>query len=366
VLGHAAPAVVSAVTTAAERGTSFGAPTVAEVELAELIVRTFPAVEQVRLVSSGTEAVMTAIRVARAHTGRRRIVKFAGGYHGHSDGLLVRAGSGALTMGAPDSDGVPPEIAALTAVAVFNDLGSVENILAEPDADVAAVIVEPVGGNMGTVLPASGFLEGLRRLTAASGALLVFDEIITGFRVAWGGAQTQFGVRPDMTCLGKVVGGGLPLAAVAGPRAIMEQLAPLGRVYQAGTLSGNPIAVAAGLATLGELERQAGAAYARLERLGGLLEDGLRAVQGKLPRAVCVNRCGSMFTLFLGVERVDNLTEATAADTAAFGRFFHEMLERGIYLPPSQFEAAFISLAHTEADIGRFTEAAAESLARAL
>jgi glutamate-1-semialdehyde 2,1-aminomutase len=366
VLGHAAPAVVSAVTRAAEHGTSFGAPTAAEVELAELIVRAFPAVEQVRLVNSGTEAVMTAIRIARAHTGRRHIVKFAGGYHGHSDGLLVRAGSGALTMGAPDSDGVPAEIAALTAVAVFNDLESVESILSAPEADVAAVIVEPVGGNMGTVLPAAGFLEGLRRLTASSDALLIFDETITGFRVAWGGAQTRFGMAPDITCLGKVVGGGLPLAAIAGPRSIMEQLAPVGRVYQAGTLSGNPLAVAAGLATLRELECQGTAAYARLEHLGSLLEDGLRAVLGKLPRPACLNRFGSMFTLFLGVDRVDGLAQAMATDTAAFGRFFHEMLGRGIYLPPSQFEAAFISLAHTEADITSFTEAAADSLARAL
>jgi len=364
VLGHAFPAVVVAVAQAAEQGTSFGAPTVAEVELAELIVGALPAAEQVRLVSSGTEAVMTAIRLARAYTGRRHIVKFAGCYHGHSDGLLVRAGSGGLTLGIPDSEGVPGGIAGLTAVAAFNDLESVREILSMPGADVAGVIVEPVAGNMGTVPPAPGFLEGLRDMTTRNGSLLIFDEVITGFRVAWGGAEARYGVTPDLTCLGKIVGGGLPLAAVAGPRAIMQQLAPVGRVYQAGTLSGNPIAVAAGLATLRELARVT--AYERLEHLGELLELSLRPPLAGLPRPVCLNRCGSMFTLFLGVACVRGYDDALEADRAAFGRFFHALLGRGIYLAPSQFEAGFISLAHTEADVRQFAVAAAESLAEVL
>jgi glutamate-1-semialdehyde 2,1-aminomutase len=264
----------------------------------------------------------------------------------------------------PDSEGVPPEIAGLTAVAGFNDLVSVEEILAAHPQEVAAVVVEPVAGNMGTVPPRVGFLEGLRDLTAADGSLLVFDEVITGFRVGWSGAQGRFGVSPDLTCLGKIVGGGLPLAAVAGPRAIMEQLAPCGRVYQAGTLSGNPIAVAAGLATLRELA--AGSGYARLEAMGNLLEKNLEAVLGRLSRPVCLNRCGSMFTLFLGVERVQSFAEATESDTVTFARFFHALLKRGVYIAPSQFEAGFISLAHTEADVTQFTTAVAESLAEAL
>ena len=364
VLGHAFPSVVAAVGKAAEQGTSFGAPTIAEVELAEVLVGALPAAEQVRLVSSGTEAVMTAIRLARAYTRRRRIVKFAGCYHGHSDGLLVRAGSGGLTLGIPDSDGVPSEIAGLTTVAAFNDLAGVRSILSNLGADVAGIIVEPVAGNMGTVLPAPGFLEGLRDLATRSGALLIFDEVITGFRVAWGGAQRRFGVAPDLTCLGKIVGGGLPLAAIAGPRAIMEQLAPSGRVYQAGTLSGNPIAVAAGLATLRELAN--GTAYVRLEGLGEVLEASLGPTLARLRKPVCLNRCGSMFTLFLGVGRVECYGDAVEADTGAFGRFFHALLERGVYVAPSQFEAAFISLAHTEADVRQFAAAAAESLAEVL
>jgi glutamate-1-semialdehyde 2,1-aminomutase len=364
VLGHAFPSVVAAVERAAEQGTSFGAPTLGEVELAEVLVGALPGAEQVRLVTSGTEAVMTAIRLARAQTGRRRIVKFAGCYHGHSDGLLVRAGSGGLTLGIPDSAGIPSEIAGLTAVAPFNDLGGVRRILSNLGGEVAAIIVEPVAGNMGTVLPAPGFLEGLRDLATRSGALLIFDEVITGFRVGWGGAQALFGVAPDLTCLGKIIGGGLPLAAVAGPRAIMEQLAPSGSVYQAGTLSGNPIAVSAGLATLRELA--SGTAYERLEGLGGVLEATLGSTLAGLQRPVCLNRCGSMFTLFLGVGCVETYGDAVEADTTAFGRFFHALLERGVYVAPSQFEAAFISLAHTEADVRQFAAAVAESLAEVL
>lgn len=363
ILGHAPPSVVASVSAVAEQGLSFGAPTSGEVELAELLVEALPGAEQVRLVSSGTEAVMTAIRLARAHTGRARILKFCGCYHGHSDGVLVQAGSGALTFGVPDSEGVPPQVAELTAVAEFNDLAGVRAILETPGSDIAAVIVEPIVGNMGTVPPEPGFLEGLRELTAATGALLVFDEIITGFRVAWGGAQRRFGVAPDLTCLGKIIGGGMPLAAVAGPRQIMERLAPVGGVYQAGTLSGNPLSVGAGLATLRELA--AGSAYERLEKLGSALDAGLRARVDGLPHPVCINRVGSMFTVFLGVEAVRNFGEARRCDLKAFGRFFRGMLGRGIYMPPSQFEAAFISLAHTEADVAQFSDAAAASLAEA-
>lgn len=364
ILGHAAPSVVTSVSVAAEQGLSFGAPSVGEVELAELIIGALPGAEQVRLVSSGTEAAMTAIRLARAHTGRARILKFGGCYHGHSDGVLVQAGSGALTFGVPDSEGVPPQVAELTAVAEFNDLGGTRRILETPDADIAAVIVEPVVGNMGTVPPGAGFLEGLRELTTATGTVLIFDEIITGFRVAWGGAQRRFGVVPDLTCLGKIVGGGMPLAAVAGPRAIMERLAPVGGVYQAGTLSGNPLSVAAGLATLRELA--GGSAYERLEKLGGALEEGIRSNLARLPRPVCINRVGSMFTIFLGVDAVSTFDAARRSDAEAFGRFFRAMLGRGFYIPPSQFEAAFISLAHTESDVAQFCQAAVASLAEAL
>jgi len=364
ICGHARPAVVSAVVTAAERGLGFGAPTEAEVELAEIIVAALPGADRVRLVSSGTEAVMTALRLARAHTGRARIVKFAGCYHGHSDGMLVQAGSGGLTFGVPDSAGVPDAVAALTAIARFNDLDSVARILEGGGGDAAAIIVEPVVGNMGTVLPEPGFLQGLRELADRHGALLVFDEVITGFRLAWGGAQSRFGVIPDLTCLGKVVGGGLPLAAVAGRRDVMERLAPGGPVYQAGTLSGNPLAVAAGLATL-RLLADSGA-YERLEQLGSAAEDRLRRGLSALRRPVCLNRVGSMFTLFLGVESVRDLHTALAADTAAYGRFFQGMLEQGMYLPPSQFEAAFLSLAHTCEDVVQMADRALACLAVAL
>jgi glutamate-1-semialdehyde 2,1-aminomutase len=354
--------VVAAVVTAAERGLGFGAPTEGEVELAGMIVGALPGAEQVRLVSSGTEAVMTGLRLARAHTQRSRIVKFAGCYHGHSDGVLVQAGSGGLTFGVPDSAGVPEGVAALTAVAQYNDIDSVGAIL-ESTGDVAAIIVEPVVGNMGTVAPEPGFLEGLRSLADAHGALLIFDEVITGFRVAWGGAQSRFGVVPDLTCLGKVVGGGLPLAAVAGRRDVMDQLTPGGPVYQAGTLSGNPLAVAAGLATLRLLAEAA--SYERLEQLGRAAEDTLRTGIARLGRPACLNRVGSMFTLFLGVEQVRDLRTALGADSGAYARFFHGMLEEGFYLPPSQFEASFISLAHTRDDVVHMAERAVACLAAA-
>jgi glutamate-1-semialdehyde 2,1-aminomutase len=360
VLGHAHPRVTAAVVAAAERGTSFGAPTAAEIELAEILRAALPSAEMVRLVSTGTEATMTALRLARAHTGRKRIVKFSGCYHGHSDALLVRAGSGALTLGIPDSEGVPAEIGELTAVAEFNDLEGVRRLLGTPGADIAAVIVEPIAGNMGTVPPDDGFLEGLRDVTFATGTVLIFDEVITGFRCAWGGAQNRFAVVPDLTCLGKIVGGGLPLAAVAGRRAIMERLAPVGRVYQAGTLSGNPVAVAAGLATLRELE--GGAAYAQLEQLGARLDAGLDAIRRAARRPVCLNRVGSMFTLFLGVAEVRTFADTQRADVGAYARFFHRMLERSVYLPPSQFEAAFLSTAHTEDDVAMLMAAAADAV----
>ena len=359
IFGHAHPSVVRAIQEAASRGLSFGAPTPGEVELADEIHVAFPSIERVRLVSSGTEATMSAIRVARAATRRPGIVKFAGCYHGHCDSLLVRAGSGGATFGVPDSDGVPEAFTALTHVAEFNDLAELEQLLRDHGKKIAAVIVEPVVGNMGVVLPKTGFLEGLRKLTRRVGCLLIFDEVITGFRLAKGGVQELSGISPDLTCLGKILGGGLPVGAFGGSADVMEMLSPLGGTYQAGTLSGNPLAVAAGVTTLRELGPKS---YARLEQLGARLEERLRRVlRDERVRAV-LNRSGSMWTLFFGVERVRNFSEAKTADTKAYARFFHGMLDRGFYLPPSQFEAAFLSLAHTEAQIDEVAEAAAEAL----
>lgn len=356
ILGHAHSQVLQAIRDTLRDGTSFGAPTAREVALAQRLTSAVPSMEQVRLVSSGTEAAMTAIRLARAFTKRAKFIKFAGCYHGHSDALLVRAGSGALTFGVPDSAGVPQAVAQETLVAGYNDLSSVEACFkANPDA-IAAVILEPVVGNMGVVQPEPGFLAGLRELTAAHGALLIFDEVITGFRLAYGGAQGRYGIRPDLTCLGKIVGGGLPLAAVGGRREIMQQLAPIGPVYQAGTLSGNPLAVAAGLATLEQLERAG--TYERLEALGARLEAGLVEALRRHGRRGHVNRVGSMWTLFFGVDAVRDETTVQACDPATFGRYFAGMLAEGIYLPPSAFEAAFISLAHSEDDIDRTVKAA--------
>jgi glutamate-1-semialdehyde 2,1-aminomutase len=361
ILGHAHTEVLRAVQDALRDGTSFGAPTPREVEMARRLTAALPTVEQVRLVSSGTEAAMTAIRLARAFTGRTRIVKFAGCYHGHSDALLVRAGSGALTFGVPDSPGVSEATASQTLVANYNNVEQVARYCAT--GEVAAVIVEPIAGNMGVVPPEPGFLERLREVTAAHGALLIFDEVITGFRVAYGGAQTVFGVRPDLTCLGKIVGGGLPLAAVGGRRDVMQQLAPVGPVYQAGTLSGNPLAVAAGLGTLALLERPG--TYERLEALGARLAAGW--MEGLRRRGVrgCVNRAGSMLTLFFGVDAVRDLDTAQRADRQQYARFFQAMLAEGVYLPPAQFEAAFVSLAHSEADIDATIAAAERALAAA-
>ena len=360
ILGHAPPRVLEAIRDASLRGISFGAPTAGEVDLARLLCQAVPSLERVRLVSSGTEATMSAVRVARAFTGRAGILKFAGCYHGHVDALLVRAGSGATTLGVPDSEGVPEAFTALTRIAEFNHLDQVEAYFRAEGTEIAAVIVEPYVGNMGVVSPAPGFLEGLRRVTREHGSLLIFDEVITGFRLARGGAQEVTGVVPDLTCLGKIIGGGLPVGAFGGRADAMEKLAPLGGAYQAGTLSGNPIAVAAGLATLRELGPDG---YARLESLGARLEEGLRRVIRDTRCRAVVNRAGSMWTLFFGVDRVDDYASARGSDTAAYGRFFHALLGRGFYLPPAQFEAAFLSLAHEESDVDDFIRAAGEALA---
>jgi glutamate-1-semialdehyde 2,1-aminomutase len=361
ILGHAAPAVVEAVVTAARRGTSYGAPTEGEVELAERITAAVPSMEMVRLVSSGTEAAMSAIRLARGATRRDVIVKFEGCYHGHADSLLVKAGSGGATFSLPDSGGVPASLARLTVTVPFNDLAAVQRVFRERGAEIAAVIVEPVAGNMGVVPPQSGFLDGLRAVTRDAGALLIFDEVITGFRVAYGGAQQRYGVQPDLTCLGKIIGGGLPVGAYGGRRELMEQVAPLGTVYQAGTLSGNPLAVAAGLATLTVLRDPA--VYDRLERLGARLEEGLGAAARKADVALTVNRVGSMLTGFFCVGPVTDYAGARRSDTARYGRYFHAMLARGVFLAASQFEATFVSAAHSDADVDHAAAAAAEAVA---
>jgi glutamate-1-semialdehyde 2,1-aminomutase len=362
VLGHAPPAVIDAIAAQASGGTSFGAPTALEVEMAALLVEALPSVDQVRLVSSGTEATMSALRLARAATGRDRVMKFVGCYHGHVDALLVRAGSGALTLGVPDSPGVPAVIADLTVLADFNDVEGTRATIRRHAAELAAVIVEPVAGNMGVVPPEAGFLEMLREETARAGVLLILDEVITGFRVAWSGAQGRFGIRPDLTCLGKILGGGMPLAAFGGRRELMELVAPAGPVYQAGTLSGNPLSVASGLATLQTLRTTADA-YERLESLGALAEGVLREALATTRTAGTVNRVGSMLTLFLGVERVCSYDDAVRSDTARFARYFKAMLDQGIYLPPSQFEAMFVSLAHDESHVAELGRAAARALA---
>src|SRR5262249_31420431 len=341
ILGHAHPEVVAAIVERVASGASFRAPTALEVDLARLVTEAMPAVEQVRLVSSGTEATMSALRLARAATGREAIVKFVGCYHGHVDSLLVRAGSGALTLGVPDSPGVPAAVAGLTLLAEFNDAVGVRDLLRRRGSEIAAVIVEPVVGNMGVVAPEPGFLEALREETTRAGSLLILDEVMTGFRVAWGGAQARYRVVPDLTCLGKIIGGGMPLAAFGGRRDLMQLIAPAGPVYQAGTLSGNPLSVVAGLATLRALQRVPDA-YARLEELGARAEAGLRNALAAAGMRGCVNRVGSMLTLFLGVEQVRDFASATSADADAFGRFFRGMLEEGVYLPPSQFEAMFL------------------------
>ena len=361
ILGHTHPKVIQAVHAAVENGTSYGAPTELEIRLAEKIIAAVPSVEVVRLVNSGTEAVMSAIRLARGFTGRDKILKFDGCYHGHSDGLLSKAGSGLATLGIPDSPGVPQSFTALTISVRFNDLDAVREAFRQDGDQIAAVVVEPVAGNMGCVPPEPGFLEGLREITQQHGALLLFDEVMTGFRLAYGGAQERFGITPDLTTLGKVVGGGFPLAAYGGRREIMERMAPAGPVYQAGTLSGNPVAVSAGLAQLELLEDRA--AYGVLEARGAQLEAGLREAASATGVPCTVNRVGSMITGFFTDQPVKDYDDARTCSTERFGRFFRAMLERGVYLAPSQFEAAFISTAHSEADIQRTVDAARECLA---
>jgi len=360
ILGHAHPKVVKALTTAAERGTSYGAPTELETELAKLIVEGMPSIEVVRFVNSGTEAVMSALRLARAYTDRTKLIKFAGCYHGHADMLLVQAGSGVATLGLPDSPGVPQAATQDTLIAPYNDPAAVETLFKEYPEEIAAVIVEPVAGNMGVVPPEPGFLEGLRQLTREHGALLIFDEVITGFRVAYGGAQALYNIEPDLTCLGKVIGGGLPVGAYGGERELMELVAPLGPVYQAGTLSGNPLAMAAGVATLKELARPA--TYERLDRLARQLAQGLEEGAAQAGVSLRVNRVGSMLTPFFTDQPIRDYATAKRADSQRYARFFWKLIEQGVYPPPSPFESWFVSLAHTPEDIARTVEAAHQAL----
>jgi glutamate-1-semialdehyde 2,1-aminomutase len=356
ILGHCHPAVVEAVEAALHRGTSFGAPTLAENELAELVIEAVPTIEKVRLVNSGTEATMSAIRLARGFSGRPMIVKFAGCYHGHVDSLLVAAGSSAATLGVPNSPGVTEGASRDTLVLRYNDIEAAENAFAQHGPQIAGVIVEPVVGNMGCVLPSPGFHETLRELTAKHGSLLIFDEVMTGFRVAYGGAQSLFGIRPDLTTLGKIIGGGLPVGAYGGRADIMNHVLPAGKVFQAGTLSGNPLATAAGIATL-KILRDTNP-YPRLEKLSARLATGLEAAARAAGVPACVGQCNSMLTLFFSQEPVTDWDMASHCDTARYARYFWGLIERGVYMPCSQYEALFVSAAHSEADIDATIEAA--------
>ncbi|HTE85107.1 MAG TPA: glutamate-1-semialdehyde 2,1-aminomutase [Dehalococcoidia bacterium] len=360
ILGHAPPAVIEAINAAAAKGTSFGMPTELETELAALICDAMPSIEMLRFVSSGTEAAMSALRLARAFTGRDLIVKLEGCYHGHSDSLLVKAGSGVATLGLPGSAGVPAAIVSHTLVAPYNDAGAIARLFERYPGQIAAVILEPVPANMGVVLPRPGYLDRLRELTAADGSLLIFDEVITGFRLAPGGAQELLDITPDLTCLGKVIGGGLPVGAYGGRREIMEQVAPLGPMYQAGTLSGNPLAMAAGAATLRALQKPG--VYERLERLGALLENGLREAAEHAEMPAQINRAGSLLTMFCAEGEVCDYDSALQSDTTAYAHLHAGLLQRGVFLAPSQFEAVFISLAHSEEDIAATVDALGAAL----
>jgi glutamate-1-semialdehyde 2,1-aminomutase len=362
ILGHAAPTVLEAVIEAARKGTSFGASTPAEADLAELVISAFPHTQKVRFVSSGTEATMSAIRLARGYTKRKYIVKFEGCYHGHSDALLVKAGSGVATLGIPGSAGVPEEFTQFTLALPYNDICALEQAFEKFKHQIACVIVEPVVGNMGCVPPARGYLEALRAMTAHDKTLLIFDEVMTGFRLAYGGAQELFGIQPDLTTMGKIIGGGLPVGAYSGPSEIMDMVAPLGPVYQAGTLSGNPVAMAAGYATLSYL-RGHNDLYSKLDKVAAEVVAGVAAAAKDAGVTMCHNRVGSMFTWFFTAGPVNDWTSAAKSDTEAFGRFFRAMLESGIYLPPSQFEAAFLGAAHTERDVHQTIAAAKQAFA---
>jgi len=361
ILGHNHPQVIAAVQAAVQNGLSFGAPTATEVAMADKVCELVPSMDMVRMVNSGTEATMSAIRLARGATGRKKVVKFAGCYHGHVDALLVKAGSGATTLGVPDSAGVPEEFTGLTLSAVFNDLSSVDSLLAEFSQEIAAVIVEPVAGNMGTIPPQPGFLEGLRQRCTQHGIILIFDEVMTGFRVAYGGAQNLYNITPDLTCLGKIIGGGLPVGAFGGRRELMELLAPLGGVYQAGTLSGNPLAMAAGRSTLKILQTKD--FYSQLEQKAVFLSQETDKLFTSYDIPHYSTRVGSMFCTYFTDIAVENYQQAQQADTKQFARYFAGMLDRGIYLAPSQFEAGFLSAAHTQDDLEKTLEAMEKSLA---
>nr|WP_282003945.1 glutamate-1-semialdehyde 2,1-aminomutase [Geotalea uraniireducens] len=359
ILGHCHPQVVAAVKNAVEKGSSFGAPTELEIILAEMVIKAVPSIEMVRMVSSGTEATMSAIRLARGYTGKDKIIKFSGCYHGHADSLLVKAGSGAATFGVPDSPGVPGDFAKHTLTARFNDLASVRQLVSQNKDQVACIIVEPIAGNMGTVPPREGFLEGLRSICTEEGIILIFDEVMTGFRVAYGGAQELFGVTPDMTTLGKIIGGGLPVGAFGGKKEIMEKLSPAGGIYQAGTLSGNPLAMTAGIETLRLLQQKD--FYTQLEEKSQLLAGGILTAAKAAGCPLYGTRVGSMFCAFFGTEEVHDWDSAAKCNTAAFAKYFRAMLEEGIYLAPSQFETAFMSAAHTLPEIERTIDAARKS-----
>ena len=350
ILGHAYEPIVKTIQETAVNGTSYGAPTLLETEMAELIISMVPSIEMVRMVNSGTEATMSAVRLARGYTGKSKIVKFAGCYHGHGDSFLIKAGSGAITLGLPDSPGVTASTAKDTLIADYNNLASVEKLFVEIGNDIAAIIVEPVAANMGVVLPQKGFLEGLRKIATDNNAVLIFDEVITGFRLAKGGAQEYFGVMPDLTTMGKIIGGGLPVGAYGGKKEIMSMLAPVGPIYQAGTLSGNPLAMAAGIAMLKELNKPG--FYAELERKAAKLEKGLKENLEKTRHKAVINRVGSLMTLFFNeAETLESFDEVMTSDSEKYGRYFRMALESGIYLAPSQFEAAFVSAAHSDEDI---------------